>query len=64
MPGDPKEFREHAQRCWVMASESTDPVFRKSLVQTAQLWVRLAAELETTNSLPDTWAPENAKKAG
>jgi hypothetical protein len=64
MPGDRKEFREHAKRCWALASECEDPVFRRSLVQTAQRWVRLAAELETTNSLLDPWGPENAKKAG
>ena len=64
MPGDRKEFREHAKRCWVMASETTDPILKESLLETAQQWARLAAELETTNSLLDPWGPENAKKAG
>ena len=63
MPGDPPIFREYAKRCWAMASETTDPVWKKSLLDNAQQWARLA-ELETTHTLLDAWVPEKAKKVG
>ena len=33
MPGDPKECREHAKRCWELASETTNPALKESLVE-------------------------------
>jgi len=36
MPGGPKECREHAKRCWALASEVTNPALKESLVETAQ----------------------------
>jgi hypothetical protein len=36
MPGGPKERREHAKRCWALASEVTNPALKESLVETAQ----------------------------
>ena len=42
MPGDPKEFRENAQRCLAMAAEAPNPDLRETLVETAQRWLRLA----------------------
>ena len=51
MPGDPKRCREHAKRCWALASEVTNPVLKESLLDAAQRWAVLAAELETIHSL-------------
>ena len=51
MPGDPKRCREHAKRCWALASEVTNPVLKESLTDAAQRWAVLAAELETIHSL-------------
>jgi hypothetical protein len=62
MPGDPKQCREHAKRCWALASESTNPAVKDSLIDAAQRWAVLAAELETHSLLE---ALEDAeKKAG
>ena len=38
MPGDPKRCREHAKRCWALASEVTNPVLKESLLDAAQRW--------------------------
>jgi len=51
MPGDPKQCREHAKRCWALASEITNPVLKESLTDAAQRWALLATELETIHSL-------------
>ena len=69
MPGDPKEYREHAKCCWALASEITNPVLRESLVETAQRWSRLATDLEAMHLLLKEWRQEdssedNPKKAG
>jgi hypothetical protein len=69
MPGDPKECREHAKRCWALASEVTNPVLRDSLLETAQRWSRLAVDLEAMHFLLEEWGPkdlsdDNSKKAG
>jgi hypothetical protein len=64
MPGDPKECREHAKRCWAAASSTTNPVLKESLVEIAQNWARLATDLEATRALLAAWAPEGSKKAG
>jgi hypothetical protein len=62
MPGDPSECREHAKRCWALASETKNPVVKESLVELAQHWARLAAELEATHRLLKAWAPDTQKK--
>jgi hypothetical protein len=63
MPGDPKQCREHAKRCWALAAQTTNPVLKDSLIDAAQRWAVLAAELETINSLLDA-LEEPEKKAG
>ena len=63
MPGDPKRCREHAKRCWALASEITNPVLKESLTDAAQRWAVLAAELETIHSLLEP-LEEFKKKAG
>jgi len=62
MPGDPKQCREHAKRCWALASEITNPVLKESLTDAAQRWALLATELETIHSLLD--ALEEPEKPG
>jgi hypothetical protein len=61
MPGDPKECREHAKRCWALASEVTNPA-------SAQRWPRLATDLEAMHILLDEWRREDqiddTKKTG
>ena len=69
MPGDPKECREHAKCCWAIASEVTNPVLKESLLEIAQRWSRLAAELDAMQVLLKEWREEDqrkdeAKKAG
>jgi len=69
MPGNPKECREHAKRCWALASEVANPVLRDSLLETAQRWSRLAVDLEAVHFLLEEWGPkdlsdDNSKKAG
>ena len=63
MPGDPKQCREHAKRCWALASEVTNPVVKESLTDAAQRWALLATELETIHSLLEA-LEEPEKKVG
>ena len=63
MPGDPKEFRENATRCLAMAAEAPDPDLRESLVETAHRWLRLATDIEASDSLPNT-SPDRAAHRG
>ena len=51
MPGNPKECREHAKRCWALAGEAKNPEIKNSLVEIAQRWTALAADLEATHKL-------------
>jgi hypothetical protein len=60
MPGDPKECREHAKRCWALASQTQNPVLRESLVDLAQKWSVVAVDLEATQRLLDTWGDPRA----
>ena len=69
MPGDPRECREHANRCWALASQVTNSALRESLVETAQRWSRLAIDLEAMDGLLEQWRQEDmtegeSKKAG
>jgi hypothetical protein len=65
MPGDPKACREHAKRCWALASEITNPVLKESLIDTAQRWARLAVDLEAIHSLLEQtgWRIEESRLA-
>jgi len=63
MPGDPKQCREHAKRCWALASQTTNPVLKESLTDAAQRWAVLATELETIHSLLEA-IEESEKKVG
>ena len=61
MPGDPKECRDHAKRCWQLASETKNPELRESLTDLAQTWARLATDLDVTRALMEKGAAEAPK---
>jgi hypothetical protein len=50
MPGDPKECREHAANCYVLAAQATSPSAKKIFTDLAEHWERLAAELESAQT--------------
>lgn len=64
MPGDPEECRQHAKRCWALAGEARNPEVKKSLVEIAQRWTALAADLEATHKLLKEIGDEPDKKTG
>jgi hypothetical protein len=47
MPGDPKECRQHAAHCYVLAAQATSPSAKETFTNLAKHWERLAAELES-----------------
>jgi hypothetical protein len=51
MPGDPKNYKEHAERCLELASQAWDPVLKENLTQAAQRWTRLASDLANTSEI-------------
>lgn len=64
MPGDPKECREHAKRCWALAGETKSPVVKESLEECAQTWARLVSEMEATRALVEKWGSKPDKQTG
>ena len=64
MPGDPEECRQHAKRCWALAGEARNPELKNSLIEIAQRWTVLAADLEVTHDLLRKWGDPPDKKAG
>ena len=44
---DANECREHAERCMTQATQTTNPIVKERLIETAQGWRRLAADFET-----------------
>jgi hypothetical protein len=62
MPGDPKDYREHAKRCLQIAQETTNPALKASLEQIAQQWLRLAADFEATKPLLEEWGDPCASR--
>jgi hypothetical protein len=53
MPGDPQECRHHAMRCMELATSIANPTLKASLLDLAQTWTRLAADLESTKRMLD-----------
>jgi hypothetical protein len=51
MPGDPKECRLHAVRCMQLANETTNTEMRRTFVDLAHHWNRIAVELEDAQAL-------------
>ena len=71
MPGDPKECRQRARNCQLLAEASKDALTRQTYIDLAKSWSRLAAELEdaaaflnTRESLEIRDAPESARPEG
>lgn len=46
MPGDPREYRQHATRCAELARNVKDVEFRASYLALSKQWETFAAELE------------------
>jgi hypothetical protein len=53
MPGDPKECRFHAANCLQLAEAASSPEVRRSFLELAQHWNRIAVELEDAQALLD-----------
>jgi hypothetical protein len=51
MPGDPAQCRLYAARYLKLCERANDPARRQSLAALAQTWLRLAAELESDQTL-------------
>ena len=54
MSGDPKECRQRALNCLLLAKEATTEQAKKRFLELAQAWTKLAAELEDTEALLKT----------
>jgi hypothetical protein len=46
MPGNPEECKEHAKRCWALASQTSNPVLREAFLDLAHRWLAVATDLE------------------
>src|SRR5262245_33374146 len=53
MAGDPKECREHAERCSELSRSLPDKGVRQTFAELAEFWLRLAAEFEDTQAFLD-----------
>jgi hypothetical protein len=51
MPGDPKECRLRAVKCMQLANETTNLELRRTFVDLAHHWNRIAAELDDAQAL-------------
>ena len=60
---DANECREHARRCVMMAAQTTDPVIRERLSETAQAWARLASQLADTGEQSAKWRERDKRGA-
>jgi hypothetical protein len=54
MAGDPKECRERAMGCMLLAKDATTEESKQAFLNLAQSWTRLAAELEDSEALLKT----------
>jgi len=55
MPGDPRECREHAKHCLMLAAEAHTVVAKERFESLANTWLRLASDLEHTRTLLLEW---------
>jgi hypothetical protein len=53
MPGDPKECRKHARNCSKLARHAASLEAREHFASLHASWLRLAAEIESGQSLLD-----------
>jgi hypothetical protein len=51
MPGDPKECRQHAERCAELARLASRPEARDQFLSLQMTWIRLASELDQARAL-------------
>jgi hypothetical protein len=51
MPGDPKECRQHAERCGELARLATAPEARETFLSLQMTWIRLAMDLDQARAL-------------
>jgi hypothetical protein len=51
MPGDPKECRQHAERCAELARLATTSEVRDQFLSLKMTWIRLASELDRARAL-------------
>jgi hypothetical protein len=59
MPGDPAQCRLYAARYLELSKRADDPARRQSLAALAETWTKLAAELESDQSLLNTLSEIN-----
>jgi hypothetical protein len=53
MPGDPKECRQHALNCMLLAKQTANQESKQTFLSLSQSWTRLALELENAQALLD-----------
>jgi hypothetical protein len=51
MSGDPKECRQHAERCSELARLASTPEARDTFLSLQMTWIRLAMELDQARAL-------------
>ena len=51
MPGDPKECRQHAERCAELARVASTPEARDKFLPLQMTWIRLAMKLDRARTL-------------
>ena len=56
MPGDPKECRENAKRCFEFAQTARTEADRERFEGLAQIWLALATDFEAANVLLGKWS--------
>lgn len=54
MPGDPKECRQRALSCMLLAKDATTEDAKRTFFTLAQSWTRLAAELDDSEAFLKT----------
>jgi hypothetical protein len=63
MPGDPKECRRNAKRCLRLAERAQHSKARENLIAFAEMWRKLAAELESHEALLSALSEMKLEKA-
>jgi len=53
MPGNPKECRQHALNCMLLAKQSANQESNQTFLSLSQSWTRLAVELENAEARLD-----------
>ena len=61
MLGDPRECREHAKHCMMLAAEARTVVAKNRFEALAQSWLRLASDLEHARELLGEWGAEGSR---